>query len=170
MLKNYNKEGQKLPLFGVGPYIVYGMAVLTILGIVLIGYVLKIGVLGKPWILVFRIAGAIIIIAGIAVWFIGAVRSDMDNHIENNKLKTDGIYAWVRNPMYSGWWMAITGITLMWHNIWMLVLPVMNWLIMSVILINTEEKWLLNLYGDEYAEYTKKVNRCIPWKPSKDKR
>ena len=26
MLKNYMKEGQKLPLFGVGPYIVYGMA------------------------------------------------------------------------------------------------------------------------------------------------
>ena len=25
MLKNYMKEGQKLPLFGVGPYIVYGM-------------------------------------------------------------------------------------------------------------------------------------------------
>ena len=170
MLKNYNKEGQKLPLFGVGPYIVYGMAVLTILGIVLIGYVFKIGMLGKPWILVFRIVGAILIIAGIAVWFIGAVRSDMDNHIENNKLKTDGIYAWVRNPMYSGWWMAITGITLMWHNKWMLVLPVMNWLIMTVTLINTEEKWLLNLYGDEYTEYTKKVNRCIPWKPSKDKR
>ncbi len=170
MLKNYNKEGQKLPLFGVGPYIVYGMAVLTILGIVLIGYVFKIGMLGKPWILVFRIVGAILIIAGIAVWFIGAVRSDMDNHIENNKFKTDGIYAWVRNPMYSGWWMAITGITLMWHNKWMLVLPVMNWLIMTVTLINTEEKWLLNLYGDEYTEYTKKVNRCIPWKPSKDKR
>lgn len=26
MLKNYMKEGQKLPLFGVGPYIVYGVA------------------------------------------------------------------------------------------------------------------------------------------------
>ncbi len=26
MLKNYMKEGQKLPLFGVGPYLIYGMA------------------------------------------------------------------------------------------------------------------------------------------------
>ena len=24
MLKNYMKEGQKLPLFGVGPFLVYG--------------------------------------------------------------------------------------------------------------------------------------------------
>ncbi len=27
MLKNYMKEGQKLPLFGVGPYIIYGITV-----------------------------------------------------------------------------------------------------------------------------------------------
>ena len=33
-------------------------------------------------------------ISGICIWFIGAVRSDMDDHIESNKLKTTGIYAW----------------------------------------------------------------------------
>ena len=32
MLKNYTKEGQKLPLFGVGPYIVYGMAMVDLYG------------------------------------------------------------------------------------------------------------------------------------------
>ena len=42
MLKNYVKEGQKLPMFGVGPFIVYGMIVLNIIGIVLFGYVFKI--------------------------------------------------------------------------------------------------------------------------------
>ena len=35
-------------------------------------------------------------------------------------------YAWVRNPMYSGWWMILSGITLMWHNAWMLILPVIG--------------------------------------------
>ena len=34
MLKNYMKEGQKLPLFGVGPYIVYGMAMVNLIGMV----------------------------------------------------------------------------------------------------------------------------------------
>ena len=29
MLKNYMKEGQKIPLFGVGPYIVYGRAAIN---------------------------------------------------------------------------------------------------------------------------------------------
>jgi hypothetical protein len=45
-----------------------------------------------------------------------------------------------------------------------LMFPVIDWLIMTVALINMEEKWLLDLYGDEYAEYKKHVNRCIPWK------
>ena len=112
MLKNYTNEEQKLPLFGVGPYIVYGM----------------------------------------------------DNSITENKLQTKGIYSWVRNPMYSGWWIALSGGIMFWHNVWMLILPLIDWLIMTVALINTEEKWLLDLYGDEYARYKKQVNRCIPWK------
>ena len=164
MLKNYMKEGQKLPLFGVGPYIVYGMAVVNIIGIILFGYVFKIGILETPWTVVFRVIGGILIATGVAVWYIGGMRSDMDDSITENKLQTTGIYSWVRNPMYSGWWMAFTGILLMWHNACMLILPMIDWLIMTVALINTEEKWLLDLYGEEYAQYKKQVNRCIPWK------
>lgn len=169
MLKNYNKDGQKLPLFGIGPYMILGMGLTTLAGIILFGYVLKIGILDMFWIMVFKIMGALLIVSGISIWFTGAVRSDMDDYIESNKLKTNGIYAWVRNPMYSGWWIAFAGITLMWHNIWMLVLPVINWIIMTITLINSEEKWLLDLYGAEYEIYKTKVNRCIPWKPCEDR-
>ena len=163
-MKNYIKEGQKLPLFGVGPYIVYGMAMVTILGIVLFSYVLKVGILHAPWTYFFRVTGGILAVLGAFVWYIGALCSDMDDNIAENKLKTDGIYAWVRNPMYSGWWILITGISLMWVNAWVLITPVINWLIMTVALKNTEEKWLLDLYGDQYTAYLKQVNRCIPWK------
>ncbi len=169
MLKNYNKDGQKLPLFGIGPYMIFGMGAANLMGIILFGYIFRIGILKSPWIMIFRIVGTILIISGIFIWFIGAVRSDMDDHIESNKLKTNGIYAWVRNPMYSGWWIAFTGITFMWHNIWMLVLPVINWIIMTITLINSEEKWLSDLYGAEYETYKTKVNRCIPWKPCEDR-
>lgn len=167
MLKNYMKEGQKLPMFGVGPYIVYGMGMVAAIGIILFGYVFKIGILNAPWTVVFRIVGAVLIALGLTVWYIGALRSDMDESITDNKLQTKGIYAWVRNPMYSGWWILIIGITLMWHNTWMLILPVINWCIMTISLINTEEKWLAGLYGKDYEEYKKHVNRCIPWFPRK---
>ena len=166
-MKNFIKEGQKLPLFGIGPYMISGMVIVTILGIIFLGHVFKIGILGIPWTLIFRIAGVALIILGAFIWFMGALHSGMDENISENRLKTDGIYAWVRNPMYSGIWITLIGVTLMWHNVLMLTLPVINWLIMTVVLINTEEKWLIKLYGDEYAEYKKHVNRCIPFFPRK---
>jgi protein-S-isoprenylcysteine O-methyltransferase Ste14 len=169
-MKNFIKEGQKLPLYGIGPYMISGMLAVTLLGIILFGHVFKIGILGTPWILIFRIAGAVLILLGAFIWFMGALRSGMDKNISENKLKTDGIYAWVRNPMYSGIWITLMGATLMWHNIWMLILPVINWLIMTIVLINSEEKWLLKLYGNEYAEYKKRANRCIPFFPRRKKK
>jgi len=61
----------------------------------------------------------------------------MDDHIESDKLKISGIYALVRNPMYSGWWIAFAGITFMWHNVWMLLLiqDAVVWHVIPVIII-----------------------------------
>ncbi|MBO4680727.1 MAG: isoprenylcysteine carboxylmethyltransferase family protein [Clostridiales bacterium] len=166
-LKNYTKEGQKLPMFGIGPYLIYGIALLNAAVIALAAYLFKTGTLGGAWILAFRIVGALGIVLGLPIWFIAAVRSGMDENITENRLKTDGIYAWVRNPMYSGWWFAMTGIGLMWHNIVSLPLFLIDWAILTVVLKNTEEKWLKNVYGEEYEEYKSKVNRCIPWFPKR---
>ena len=70
--------------------------------------------------------------------------------------------------MYSGMWGIMSGISFMSHNVWLLVIQLINWGIMTVVLINTEEKWLANLYGKEYDEYKSRVNRCIPWIPRKN--
>ena len=163
-MKNFFREGQKLPLFGIGPYMISGMGAVALLGILLSGNVLKSGIVGGAWAWVLRIIGVLCIVFGVIVWYIGAVKSDMDDHIGENRLKTDGIYAWVRNPMYSGWMFLAFGIVLMWHNLWLLPVFPINWLIMTAVLKATEEKWLKNLYGDEYVQYCRKVNRCIPWR------
>ena len=120
-MKNFVRKGQKLPLYGVGPYIIAGMAAVAITGIILFSYVLKIGILEGPWVVVFRVVGIVLIVLGIFIWITGAVRSDMDRNIAENRLKTDGIYAWVRNPMYSGWWLAISGVVMLWHNVCLLL-------------------------------------------------
>jgi protein-S-isoprenylcysteine O-methyltransferase Ste14 len=84
----------------------------------------------------------------ICIWFVEALHSSMDENIRKNRLKPDGIYVWVRSPMYSGWWMLIAGISLMWHNVWLLATPLINWGIMTVVLKNTED-------------YCKRVNCCV---------
>ncbi len=101
-MKNYIKEGQKLPLFGIGPYLISSLFLVTVIGIILSSYVFRIGILNDIWIWVFRILGVLLIAGGICVWYKGALRSNMDKNISENKLQTGGIYACVRNPMYSG--------------------------------------------------------------------
>lgn len=163
-MKDFIREGQKLPLWGIGPRLIWGMAAVGLVEIVLFCSVLRIGAVDTPWRTVFGIGGGVLVALGIAIWLLGAIFSDMYENIATNRLKTDGIYAWVRNPIYSGWWFLISSISLLWHNVWLLSVPFINWLIMRVVLKNSEEKWLLDLYGDAYAEYMKNVNRCIPWK------
>lgn len=34
---------------------------------------------------------------------------------------------------------------------------------LTVLLKQTEEKCLSDLYGEEYKDYCRRVNRCIPW-------
>lgn len=162
-MKNYIREGQKLPLFGIGPFLVAGMGAVALTGILLFDNLFQSGILDGIWSWIFYIIGGICIVLGFSVWYTGAFKSDMDNHITKNKLKTDGIYAWVRNPMYSGWLFLIFGVVLMWHNLWLLLVFLMDWVMMTIVLKCTEEKWLRQLYGEEYKAYCLKVNRCIPF-------
>ena len=161
-MKNYIKDDQKMPLYGVGPFIVSVMAVLTVFGIIFFFYVLKTGTLKGPWTILFDVGGIILTVYGITIWYIGAMRSGMDENISDNRLKTDGIYACVRNPMYSGLWIAFFGISLFWHNILLFIIPFINWIFMTHILKRAEERWLLKAYGDRYRRYLLEVNRCIP--------
>ena len=75
-MKNYVKEEQKLPLYDVGPMIVFGMGAVTAIGIILFACIWKIGVLEVSWVLLCRIARALLIVLELSVWFIGALRSD----------------------------------------------------------------------------------------------
>ena len=163
-MKNFVNESQKLPMFGIGPYLILGIGIITLIGMILSGTFLKGGILYGSWIILFRIIAIFLMIVGIFVWYKGAFGSNMDESITENILMTKGIYSWVRNPMYSGWWIFMIGLILMFHNAWLLIIPVINWGIMTVVLMNTEEKWLLDLYKTEYEDYKKRVNRCIPFK------
>lgn len=108
------------------------------------------------------ILGVILIIAGAIFWISAVLNSDIQKNIRNNHLVTTGIYAIVRNPIYAAFLYAITGLILISNNLLLLVLPIIYWQIMAWTMKRTEEKWLIDLYGDDYLDYSKKVNRFIP--------
>ena len=50
------------------------------------------------------------------------------------------------------------------HNVWLLILIPIQWVILTVVIRNTEEKWLYELHGEAYKDYCARVNRWIPLK------
>lgn len=160
-----NNKQSHLPFLGAGPLIGLGQVMIMAVGILLTRLFdlsfARIDFLKIP----FIILGIILIILGIYFDYSAKLKSKLFQNIEQNKLITDGIYAYTRNPVYSGILLDCTGIVLFFNNLLLLFVPVFCWIYMTIFLIRTEEVWLKDLYGQEYEEYCKRVNRCIPWKP-----
>lgn len=77
------------------------------------------------------------------------------------RLLTDGIYARMRHPQYSGLFLAVLGQLIHWPTIPTLLLsPVIVWLYVG--LARREEKRLLAEFGDRYAAYRQRVPMFIP--------
>lgn len=110
------------------------------------------------------IIGVLLIIFGIYLWTGAVFRAKVDDGITNNRLVTTGVYALCRNPVYSAFMFFCTGALLISGNVFFYPLFLFYWGFMTVLMKCTEEKWLKNLYGKEYEEYCKRVNRCIPWR------
>ena len=155
------KNTDHLPLFGVGP--LYGAIVvaLTVAGCVAGSRVsfgkapqLKIPLL---------ILGVLLIIYGISLWVRAVLVAKLDDGIKENRLVTGGVYAHVRNPIYSAILFACTGALCIAGNLLFLPLFFVFWTLMTVMMKNTEEKWLLDRFGKQYSDYCKRVNRAIPW-------
>ena len=158
------KNKEHLPLYGIGPALCYPMAVLSAVGIWLSVKGVLPGVIeNKLMRIVMLVIGILLIVEGILLFFCADLNGNLQENIKQNKLKTNGSYRFVRNPCYCLFLLGCTGAILIAHNLFLLILPPLFYLWMTVILKHTEEKWLAELYGAEYEAYCKKVNRCIPW-------
>ena len=169
--RNFREKNHgHLPIYGVGPYYGAGIIILTLAGIVLsITGILDSGkITNNVVVVVMVIFGIVLFVEGFFVWKFAAIgKKSIDKYIKNNKLCKTGIYSIVRNPCYSGIMYMCSGVVFAAHNVWLLLLPVIFWITMTILMKKTEEKWLAVLYGQEYTAYCKKVNRCIPWFPRK---
>ena len=157
-------EKGHLPILGVGPLYVVTIILMTIISITLsaTGIIPVITFANFQWI--FILIGILCFIIGITLWLKAVIIDRLDAHIIKNELVTTGIYAYVRNPVYSAFMFVCTGGLLIYGNLVLLVLPIIYWGFMTVLMKLTEEKWLTDLYGKEYIQYRQRVNRCIPWK------
>ena len=157
-------EKGHLPILGVGPLYVITIILMTVISIILstTRMIPIITFTNIRWI--FVLSGILCFIIGITLWLKAVIIDRLDAHIIKNELVTTGVYAYVRNPVYSAFMFVCTGVLLIYGNLVLLVLPIIYWGFMTVLMKLTEEKWLEDLYGKEYVQYRQRVNRCIPWK------
>ena len=154
------KKSKTLPIYGVGPIYVISCLILTIIALILNYY--KIIPVLKFLDLFMIILGILFIIIGVILWLSAVLVTQIDRKIKEGKLITTGIYSIVRNPIYSAFLFVFTGIIFLVNNIYLLVLPIISWIYLTILLKLTEEKWLKDKFTDEYDRYSKNVNRVIP--------
>lgn len=82
--------------------------------------------------------------------------------VREERLVTEGVYAWVRHPIYSAALFICSGVLLLGCDYWLLVGPPLFWLFLTLLMRGTEEKWLRRRYGRAYEEYCRRVPRCLP--------
>ena len=159
-LKSDQDKHQKMPTYGAAPYLYISMLVLNLTGFLLSQSVLQSGLLTGGFKDLFYLVGFLLMFVAARIQWLSGVKSS----IQTSELKTTGIYARTRNPIYFSWWLSSIGITLTMHNMWLLILIPIQWLILTVVIQNTEEKWLYEIYGEAYKDYCARVNRWIPIK------
>ena len=163
MYQSKMKEKEKhLPMMGVGPVYVAVIIIVTVMAVIAgKNAVFEKGVIASMKI-PLSVIGILLIVLGVYLWAGALFQSKIDSHIAENRLATTGVYALVRNPIYSAFLFFCTGALLIAGNLFFLPLFFFYWIFMTVLMKCTEEKWLKNLYGREYEDYCGRVNRCIP--------
>jgi protein-S-isoprenylcysteine O-methyltransferase Ste14 len=76
-------------------------------------------------------------------------------------LIADGLFAWSRNPIFSGMILTLIGAILIAPAAWS-ILFVSATVLLILVQTRYEEKHLIELHGQEYIAYAQKVGRFLP--------
>lgn len=77
-------------------------------------------------------------------------------------LVVQGLYRFVRNPMYVAVLTVLMGETVFFHSAAILLEAVLFWLITHLFVIFYEEPALTRMFGESYASYRQQVGRWLP--------
>ena len=151
-----------LPSYGVGP--IFGAVALglTVLGVIF-GHVgpLKNGI-SSTFRIPYIAIGALLIVIALIMWKKALIDDRIDDYIRSGKLNTSGIYSLTRNPIYCAILFICSGALFISGNVYMYVLPIIFWIILTILLQKTEEPMLLARFGDEYKKYMRDTYRIMP--------
>ena len=115
-----------------------------------------------------RYVGLILILIGILLRFtvVAALGKFFTVNVTirpDHKLKTDGLYKYVRHPSYSASIISFVGYGISLNNWLSLILVTASVLTAFMIRMRIEEKTMVGHFGDAYLAYMKKTKMLIPF-------
>jgi protein-S-isoprenylcysteine O-methyltransferase Ste14 len=118
--------------------------------------------------LVIAIIGVVVIILGATIRWIAIIQLSsaftVDVAISNDhKLKTDGIYKYVRHPSYSGLLLIMVGFAISLNSVMSLIVIILPMLAAILYRIYVEEQMLISEFGDTYTNYKMHTSKILPW-------
>lgn len=82
---------------------------------------------------------------------------------ERHTLVTTGVYALVRHPMYTGFWLMALAQALLLPNWVAGPAGLVGFGILFFGRVRREEEMMIDAFGDEYRAYMRRTSRVIPW-------
>jgi len=116
------------------------------------------------------VIGAILLAvsAGLAIPALLAFRA-AGTHVEpwkpSSAVVTDGIFAWLRNPMYVGLIVGLAGLSVLLASDWTLVMTAVVAPVLHFGVVKREERYLEAKFGNAYRGYKARVPR-YGWPPA----
>ena len=81
---------------------------------------------------------------------------------QDHTLVTNGIYRFIRHPMYASQWLWVIAQILLLQNWLAGPLDLLFFIIFYTLRVQAEEKMMLDTFGDEYRVYMEKTGGVIP--------
>lgn len=116
--------------------------------------------MGEMGMMIAMILGYVLLFAGFGIFMKGW--RELHRARKENRLVTDGLYGLVRHPQYTGLFIALFGEGIVhWPTIFSVALfPVI--ILTYYLLARSEERKVIEQFGDEYLAYRKRVPMFIP--------
>ncbi|MFW9826288.1 MAG: methyltransferase family protein [Candidatus Thorarchaeota archaeon] len=110
--------------------------------------------------LLFLIGSLLILVARVQLGRFGTAELKIE---EDHQLFVEGVYKYIRNPMYSGGLIATIGFCLVFRCIITLIVMFTYTFLVYRMRINEEEKILQEKFGKEFEAYKNKTKNLIPF-------